>query len=84
MFFDALARQDADELLAVFPVSAAPSWLKSITSLNVVSLGEPFQSGKYPGWFVPYEITINGEPKKHNLAVRNDNPAHRWVFDGGF
>jgi hypothetical protein len=84
MFFDALARQDADELLTVYPASAAPSWLKSITSLNVVSLGEPFQSGKYAGWFVPYEITINGEPKKHNLAVRNDNPAHRWVFDGGF
>jgi outer membrane lipoprotein-sorting protein len=84
MFFDALSRQDADELLTVYATSAAPSWLKRITSLNVVSLGEPFQSGQYPGWFVPYEITMNGETRKHNLAVRNDNPAHRWVFDGGF
>jgi hypothetical protein len=84
MFFDALSRQDADELLTVYAASAAPSWLKRITSLNVVSLGEPFQSGQYPGWFVPYEITMNGETRKHNLAVRNDNPAHRWVFDGGF
>jgi len=22
--------------------------------------------------------------KKWNLAVRNDNPAARWVVDGGF
>ena len=84
MFFDALSRQDADELLAVFPASAAPPWFKSMASLHVVSLGEPFQSGRYAGWFVPYEITMNGDTKKHNLAVRNDNPAHRWVFDGGF
>jgi outer membrane lipoprotein-sorting protein len=84
MFFDALSRQDTDELLAVYPASAAPPWVKGITSLQVVSLGEAFQSGQYPGWFVPYEIQINGETKKHNLAVRNDNPAHRWVFDGGF
>jgi outer membrane lipoprotein-sorting protein len=84
MFFDALARHDTDELLTVFPASAAPAWVSHISNLQVVSLGEPFQSGLYPGWFVPYEITINGQTRKHNLAVRNDNPAHRWVFDGGF
>lgn len=83
-FFDALSRQDTDELLAVYPATAAPPWAKRITSLHVVSLGEAFQSGQYPGWFVPYEITMNGETRKHNLAVRNDNPAHRWIFDGGF
>jgi outer membrane lipoprotein-sorting protein len=83
LFFDALSRQDVDALLTVYPVNAAPAWLKQIKSLQVVSLGEPFQSGLYRGWFVPYEITINGETKKHNLAVRNDNAAHRWVFDGG-
>ena len=83
MFFDALSRQDTDELLAVYPVSAAPPWAKRFASLQVVSLGEAFQSGGYPGWFVPYVIKFNGETKKHNLAVRNDNHAHRWVFDGG-
>ena len=84
MFFDALSKQNTDELLTVYPVSAAPPWVKDITSLEVVSLGEPFRSGLFPGWFVPYEIRINGQTKKHNLAVRNDNPARRWVFDGGF
>jgi hypothetical protein len=83
-FFDALARHNTDELLTVYPTSAPPSWMNRITTLQLIFLGEPFQSGLYPGWFVPYEITINGQSKKHNLAVRNDNPAHRWVFDGGF
>jgi outer membrane lipoprotein-sorting protein len=83
-FFGALARNNTDELLTVYPTSAPPDWMDRITTLQVISLGEPFQSGLYPGWFVPYEITINGEGKKHNLAVRNDNPTHRWVFDGDF
>jgi hypothetical protein len=34
---------------------------------------------------VPYEIKLaNGHVKKWNLAVRKDNPAHRWQVDGGF
>ena len=49
-----------------------------------ISLGEPFQSAGYAGWFVPYEIKLkSGGTKKHNLAIRNDNPAHRFQFDGG-
>jgi outer membrane lipoprotein-sorting protein len=84
MFFDALSRGDTDELLTVYPANAAPSWANRFLGLRVVSIGEPFQSGLYKGWFVPYEITLNGESKKHNLGVRNDNPAHRWMFDGGF
>ena len=52
--------------------------------LEVISIGEPFQSMGYPGWFVPYEIKLqSGEIKKHNLAIRNDNPAHRFELDGG-
>jgi hypothetical protein len=47
-------------------------------------LGDPFQSGQYPGWFVPYEIRLkSGEVKKHNLAIRNGNPAKHWLVDGG-
>jgi len=34
--------------------------------------------------FVPYEIRFqNGETKKFNLAVRQDNPGQPWYFDGG-
>ena len=36
------------------------------------------------GGFVPYEIKFkSGKVHKHNLAVRNDNPAKRFVVDGG-
>ncbi len=84
MFFNALSRQDADALLAVYPGSAVPPWAKQLAGLQLVSLGEPFQSGKYGGWFVPYEYILNGKTKKWNLAVRNDNPAHRWFVDGGY
>jgi len=53
--------------------------------LEIISIGEPFKSGKYPGWFVPYEIEFkSGGVKKFNLAVRNDNAAKRWQVDGGF
>lgn len=52
--------------------------------LEIVSIGEAFQSAKYRGWFVPYEIRLrSGHIKKHNLALRNDNPAHRFQLDGG-
>ena len=83
-FFDALARQDMAELMEVYPITAPPKWASHYASLVVISIGEPFQSWPYHGWFVPYEIMMNGHTKKHNLAVRNDNPSHRWVIDGGF
>ena len=52
--------------------------------LTVVSLGEPFRSEFYIGWFVPYEIRLgDGTVKSRNLALRNDNAAHRYVVDGG-
>ncbi|MHC4759214.1 MAG: hypothetical protein ACYTE8_11205 [Planctomycetota bacterium] len=52
--------------------------------LEIISIGEPFQKGAYPGWFVPYEIKLkNGHVKKHNLAIRNDNATKRYMFDGG-
>lgn len=53
--------------------------------LKVISIGEPFKSGLYPGEFVPYEIKFkSGEIQKCNLTVRNDNPNKVWVVDGGF
>jgi hypothetical protein len=52
--------------------------------LEVLELDEPFQSASYAGWFVPYKIKLrSGDIKQHNLALRNDNPAHRFQLDGG-
>jgi hypothetical protein len=53
--------------------------------IQVISVGNAFRSGIYPGWFVPYEIRFpGGKTQKHNLAVRNDNPQKRFILDGGF
>ncbi|MBN1491983.1 MAG: zf-HC2 domain-containing protein [Phycisphaerae bacterium] len=84
-FFEACGAGNWDEVLKFFPVSEVDERVRSyLGGLKIVSLGEPFKSGRYPGWFVPYEIRLqNGEVHKHNLAVRNDNPAGRYVIDGG-
>ena len=38
--------------------------------------------GKQPGqWVVSCELRV---VKKHNLAMRKDNPAKRYIVDGGF
>ncbi|MGA1979214.1 MAG: hypothetical protein ABSG99_01430 [Sedimentisphaerales bacterium] len=84
-FFKACSEENWDEFLKFWPMSAVDKELKGyLGGLEIISIGEPFKSGLYPGWFVPYEIKLkSGEIKKWNLAIRNDNPAKRWVVDGG-
>jgi hypothetical protein len=85
-FFDALAKEDWDAAVQVMPSSSVHPGVKSTYGgLQVISIGEAFQSGLYPGYFVPYQIRMrNGAIKSHKIAMRNDNPAHRWVVDGGY
>jgi hypothetical protein len=48
--------------------------------LPVVKVGEAFWSAEQSAFFVKYrQFGI----KKHNLALRKDNPAGRWQVDGG-
>jgi hypothetical protein len=84
-FFQACADEDWDEFLKFWSASAVDQRMKDyLGGLEIVSIGEPFKSGRYAGWFVPYEIKFkSGHIKKFNLAVRNDNPAKRYVVDGG-
>lgn len=84
-FFQACADENWDEVLKFWPASAVDQRLKDyLGGIEIIDIGEPFQSGRYSGWFVPYEIKFkNGGTKKMNLAVRNDNPAQRYVVDGG-
>jgi len=85
-FFQACADKDWDEVLKFWSASAVSQEIKDyLGGLEIISIGEPFKSGLYPGWFVPYEIKFrDGYTKKMNLSVRNDNPANRYVVDGGF
>ena len=86
-FFQALANEDWDEVLIFKNYSRVPDWLKNYGGIEIISIGEPFQSEGYirgKGWFVPYEIKFkNGRIKKHNISLRNDNKAKRYVVDGG-
>ena len=84
-FFTACAEENWDELVKYLGQTGVPQMMKDyLGGLEVLSIGEPFQSAGYAGWFVPYEIKLkSGEIKKHNLALRNDNPAHRFQLDGG-
>ena len=84
-FFEACADENWDEFLKFWSASAVDQRIKDyLGGVEIISIGEPFKSGRYPGWFVPYQIKFkNGSIKKMNLAVRNDNPAKRYVVDGG-
>jgi hypothetical protein len=48
--------------------------------LQLVSLGEPYQTNNYDGWFVPYEIKL--PPEDYVVRVDNTNHAHRYVLTG--
>jgi hypothetical protein len=82
-FFDACSKRDWDEAVKFFsPLNDLVK--QNLGGLKVVKIGEPFQVWPYAGWFVPYEIQLSdGTVRKWNLAVRNDNPAKRYVVDGG-
>jgi hypothetical protein len=89
-FFAALEKGNWNKVDALCPPGFALSTTcddqtkNMLNGLTVVSLGEPFTKPTYPGVFVPYEIHFkNGESKRFNLAVRQDNPDRKWYFDGG-
>jgi hypothetical protein len=84
-FFKACAARDWDTVRAFWPVSEVPAPVQTfLGGLEILSIGTPFQSRQYPGWFVPYKVrTQAGRILDHNLAVHNDNPAGRWIIDGG-
>ena len=82
-FFEACSREDWNEV-GKFMSPVNERMKQYLGGLEIVSLGEAFTSKAYPGRFVPYEIKLkSGGVKKHNLALRKDNPAGRWQFDGG-
>jgi RNA polymerase sigma factor (sigma-70 family) len=57
--------------------------------MELINLGKPFKGKvvesrrEYSGVWVPYEIRLKGSIRKWQLAIRCDNPEHRWYFDGG-
>lgn len=86
-FFQACADEDWGEFVKFYVVPNVDQQLKDIMGgVEIISIGDPFKSGLYPGWFVPYEIKRRHEEgiKKHNLAIRYDKEAKRYIVTGGF
>lgn len=83
--FKAMSDEDWNTLHAYAgTICDDPKLQRLFGGLKVKSIGKAFRSGTYPGLFVPYEITLkSGKTIHHNLALRNDNPKHLWMFDGG-
>jgi hypothetical protein len=82
-FFESCAKNDWEKVEKVYP-DLDSDLKEDYGGLEIVDIGEPFQSGTYSGYFVPYTIKLKSRGiKKHNLAVRNDNSEKMWEIDGG-
>jgi len=86
VFFQACADEDWDELLKFKSDSEVRQETKDYYGgLEIISIGESFQTDDYHGWYVPYEVRLkSGKIKKWNLAVSNRNIVQRYMYDGGF
>jgi hypothetical protein len=86
--FEASIQRDRETIERYIDSPKLVDWFMA-HDLEVVSLGESFRAGDYPGYFVPYEVKVRWAgafhyTEKHNLALRQDNPERRWRFDGGW
>jgi len=88
-FFHACADENWQEVLKFRSTSRVPQrvpqWLRDqYGGLEIISIGEPFKTDEYHGWYVPYEVRLkSGRIKKYNLALRIDYRAKRLQVDGG-
>lgn len=85
-FFQACADENWEEVLKFKTYSRVPEWLRKYGGLEIISIGEPFQSEGYArdglGWFVPYEIRLR--PVERNIQLSNANSAGRFVITGWY
>ncbi len=86
LFFNAWANEDWEEALKFMGQTDIPQLIKNhYGGLEIIEIGKPFQSANHPGWFVPYKLRLkSGEMREHYLALRKDNSANRFEYDGGF
>jgi outer membrane lipoprotein-sorting protein len=80
-FFEACAKEDWNECLKFEAKSSVDERTKKyLGGLEIINIGEPFKSGGYGGWFVPYEIKF--KPNEINIRLSNANSAGRFVITG--
>jgi hypothetical protein len=90
-YYDAFSRLDWDEMRKFMPADdvdkmqqqcdeAAKYKIDIKKQLPTVEIKNTFWSQEHSSYFVTYrEFRV----KKFNLAIRKDNPANRFVVDGG-
>jgi beta-lactamase regulating signal transducer with metallopeptidase domain len=78
-FFEACSKEDWEEAEKFFQLRDERI-KKHLGRLQIVSLGTPFRSQSYAGWYIPYEIRLRIQQP---WSVRNDNPAKRWIVSLG-
>jgi hypothetical protein len=84
VFWTAAAAGNWDRLRIFCPSPALIDSFKDNRPIEILDIGEPFRTGGYIGWYVPYRVRFaDGSEKGHNLALRNDNAWGRYVYDGG-
>jgi hypothetical protein len=90
-FAEAWSRLDWEALLRFCPAAAVEKARKQVEEasktgtdlkslLPVFEMGEAFWSVDQRAWLVKCKVFSK---RKHNLSLRNDNPAGRWQVDGG-
>jgi hypothetical protein len=94
-FNTAFSKEDWDEMQKFMPGSVVDGLKHDIEIWKKQSefkegqpfceiAGESFWSEDHSAYFVKCrQYAEGGLTKKHNLAIRNDNPAQRYVVDGG-
>jgi hypothetical protein len=80
-FFKACAEENWAEFVKYWPMPGDSNRLQRVKTqlggLELISLGAPFQTNSYPGWYVPYEVRFR--PQEGAIAVSNTNAAKRYV-----
>jgi hypothetical protein len=76
-FFEACGKKDWDAMGRLWPIPVDERIKNILGGLHLVSLGEPYRSKDYAGWYIPYEIKLT---MMRTLSVRNDNPAKRCIL----
>jgi len=80
-FFEACSREDWGEALKFLSTSEISEQKKKYYGrLEIISIGEPFRSGNYAGWIVPYKVKL--QPAESKVRLSNANPAKRFVITG--
>ena len=90
-FFEASRNLDSEEVAKFIPESEAAKFKKQASDAKAAGMdlrnlipdtevGDAFWSKEHSAWLVKVRMS---HVKKWNLALRRDNPAGRWQFDGG-